>query len=350
VPQLHLPGVRLVPNVIDLEQAKRLSIGAMRTYTAPNDAPEGPTSGRAVLQIGDQYYDIGLDGSRLHPLPFDARSCDTSLVLTRDGAWAGCASSDGPRMFSLRAQPLGDRGPMISDARIPQTRAPAWGPDGQQVAVGVQGATGCEIALLATPAAHDAFRLTGILALPDFSVPGGTATSCTMVNLAWSPDGAWLAFADLHARSLTYYALHLAEALPLSRRHTASPLTVTIPRATLVRLGDALGGLPTWTRDSAAVAMIGLDGKSIVQIDLATQTPRVLLKQDVAEICAVSWVPDMGELAFILCQPVGGDFVAPPAHLYVYSPSERQATVDRHRMVPNHQSMWNTQPSPSTSA
>jgi hypothetical protein len=119
------------------------------------------------------------------------------------------------------------------------------------------------------------------------------------------------------------YALDLQQ-VPLPASDAAGPVVEpTAPPRAVVDLGGqgGVGQRLTWP-NSAGIVTISSSG-GVVNVDLSTHDRPILLKQDVGQICGVSWTPDGTQLAFSLCSPGNLDVAGARPQLYVYAPSIR---------------------------
>jgi hypothetical protein len=122
---------------------------------------------------------------------------------------------------------------------------------------------------------------------------------------------------DQHTR---IFALDL-QRLSLPSDDAVGPIgALTAPANAVVDLGGG-GGLTarlSWP-NAANIVTISSYG-AIVNIDLLTRSKSILLKQDEAQICSVSWTPDGTQLAFSLCAPGNFEIAGARPQLYVYTP------------------------------
>jgi TolB protein len=152
---------------------------------------------------------------------------------------------------------------------------PTWSPDGKQIAFVSDRATTFPVLYL-----MDAADGTGVRRLP---VPGVPQEG--MDALSWSPDGTQIAVTVFNEPGPSQIAV-----IPLSSRQTGKVLT-TLP-------GGALD--PAWSPDGAWLAYAGHDGGSLeVRVVRADGTSDQALTQDGAFARAPVWSPDGRHLAYL---------------------------------------------------
>src|SRR5690348_5492641 len=198
LPDLHLPGVTKIPGIAELEKQVNIhDILSMTTYVPSDNAGRGA---RVLFGLGGTSYDVGLNGGDLHAL---GGVCDLPDSVSPDGHWVLCSSIEGIRMDDLR--PSGEKGTVL----LPRTGSagfsgPAWAPDGRQLAVLTRIPQPCTVAIYAVAPEHASAVRISQLTLPQFATSGPAGAGCEVEDLAWSPDGAWLSFAVIAARSTAY--------------------------------------------------------------------------------------------------------------------------------------------------
>ncbi len=161
---------------------------------------------------------------------------------------------------------------------------------------------------------------------PDLATSTSVGVLCDLTRLAWSPDGAWLAFSVPHPAPSPLYALSLARVLPDGLPTPPAMRSVTVRPAQLVPLGLSYPYAPiSWHKgpQGESVTVVDDNHQGIVDIDLATYRQTTLLQADEGEIDALSWTRDGQHLVFTQGQPFCGEcqFAYTPSHLYMFTPT-----------------------------
>jgi len=145
-----------------------------------------------------------------HPMPLTSYpGPEDSPVLSSDGkqvafSWGGADGDNGDIYVKL----IGSETPLRLTEDPAFEHEPAWSPDGSQVAFMRRGDAGCSIYLVAA-LGGPARRLASCGA----SIYG---------DLAWSPDGQWLAFNDKAAPDEAF-AIYLLSPSTLEKRRLTTP-------------------------------------------------------------------------------------------------------------------------------
>jgi len=331
LPDLQMPGVSKVPGFESFSKSATngyppQALGRLTAYQ-----PEGPGQpGRALLPLGGNLYDIGLDGKAPRIVPI-ANTCSDRPSISPDGRWLLCSNTEGVITLDLQWPSPGNVQIALADQTRPELAT--FSPDGRRFIVTQFADKDCELGVYASEPPHRDSRPVTELLFPDLvevgkTWAGGFAHACVISDVGWSPDGNWIAFiagrpnADVTSR---LYALNLsAIALPSS---TATDPTriITIPSSAVNDLGaghdfGVVGTNLTWPHAFDTVSMPA--GNEIININLRTNERRVVLSVEDAQFCAASWTPDGVQLFFALCRPYPSnpDTSAPPAQLYLYTP------------------------------
>lgn len=322
---LHLPNVAPIPGIVSIqEQTHDPYLNEMQAY---RDAASGGDN-RAMFEIAHRLYSARLDGSGLEQVA-SAIPCTDAFSITSDGRWLACRNDDGIGLI-----PLTESGAGVTTATeiLPNQDnqyqgSPTWAPDGQHLAVISYLGGGCSIAIYQEQASYTVFHLTAVLTFAQFAVQDAPLVGCTLGNLAWSPDGAWLAFVQARSPQYTVYALHLSALTPnpLAPAVDAEgqPLVLTIATGSLVIVGFG-GGFLSWRHSTLALTFEASHTNTVVEVDLKDLTQRIVLGPlpgpPPEDVCNASWTPDDRHLVFLVCAAVSTEFVPPPAQPYVYTP------------------------------
>lgn len=318
--ELHISGVRLVPNVIQLEQ--RVHVDEILGVTTYAPAHTGEDA-HVLFALSSTLYDVQLDGSNLRQI---ASQCSDPGSVTHDGSWQICRADGGITLLDLHsvtaAQPANSNR-LLADTADERFSSPTWSSDGRDLAVLKSGPHTCDIQVYAVSLPAYAVRLQATLNLSATRVAVPDGTACNVSSFAWSSDGTLLSF-TAGVASTQLYVLPIASLLKdASERVTPAP-TVAVTDAILVALGDTSEhSSPVWVPGSHRLTYVSLDGWSIVQADLVTGDVSTVLTQHEAGIFAISWTPDGQHLVFVLGTP-GALNTVPPFQLYSYTPSSQQ--------------------------
>lgn len=311
--ELHLPGVTQIEGITPLHALpRRGDILAVATY----HPTQGVTADRILFSLDGDLYDVGVDGSGLRSLQV---GCGDPVTISPDGQWAVCPGNAG---LLLIGPITSSSPPQVQTIALDDSTPvgfPAWLPDGRHLAV-VTSMNGCSIALYAASPSTDTFDLLALLTFPQFA----KGQECYIQGLAWSPDGAWLAFAEESETSSQVYALSTVSVLSQLTR-TTSVLHQTVSSAMLVSLGaNPTSSPPSWSERGGqpTVSFVDRDWQTIVQVDPATRERTPLLKITDGLLGPLAWTPDGQHLVFTqerpLCIECAPSFT--PSHLYVYTP------------------------------
>ena len=311
---LHLSNVQQIPGVVSLEQHTGTPIVlGMSAYRAA-DARRTP---RVLFLIGAGLYDVGLDGSGLHAVP---AACGGGLLaVTPSGRWLACRNDGGIALVDLTTPTSGGTREIIQNPPGNYVGSPAWAPDGRHLAIVSQLGGGCSIAIYDGGTMFASFNQIALLVLSQFAVSGPTGPGCSAFDLHWSPDGQWLSFVQSPPGSI--YLLSLAS-LAARIFHSNQPIGTIQDTGSLLSeaasTGEDVVG-PAWSSDSQTLTFVSPNGWNLEQININTYKETQLLTQHVAGLGGVSAIPADQRLVFVLGVPEG-DFIPPPAQLYVYTP------------------------------
>ena len=145
--------------------------------------------------------------------------------------------------------------------------APAWSPDGQQIAFVRHDAARCSIFLI-SPLGGAERKLTDV--------------ACSYLTLAWTPDGKSLAFADGSGLFL------ISTATRERRRLTSPPASI---------VGDHYPAISPDGRNLAFVRSYNLNQDDLYVASLENGEPQRLTR-DSRDILGVAWTPDGRDLVF----------------------------------------------------
>jgi serine/threonine protein kinase/Tol biopolymer transport system component len=207
--------------VVDLrrvQRSQRSHAPAVKESIAPSGMSRGPTSPKVWLKIGAGIFAIaavvlGAVGiyRRLRPLPLPAQEQAnlTSVPLT---ALAGQATSpafspDGSRIafawngdpkggtkgFDLYVKAVGSETLLRLTQQGSATISPAWSPDGTQIAF--YRTAGADTGIYVVPALGGSERKLRSTRMPSTNYAFVASANVALIN--WSPDGKWIAFADV---------------------------------------------------------------------------------------------------------------------------------------------------------
>ena len=229
-------------------------------------------------------YRAGVAGVRpLSSVPVTSTPGDErDPALSPDGArvafaWDGGAvePGDSTRQFDVYVQPTSGGAPMRLTMHPADDFSPAWSPDGERVAF-VRCGRGGECGVSVVDAAGG----------PERSLLDRTDRAIS--DLAWSPDGATLAFSARRGRQGAY-SLHL---MPLDG---SPPQRLTAPASAYP--GD-LG--PAFSPDGRLLAFVrtALDGRQDVAV-VTVQGGRVRrLAREQKGVTGLDWTPDGDEVVY----------------------------------------------------
>ncbi len=339
LPVLHAPGLALVPG---LDQVRGddpadviVGLAAFQSQSANATAGAGrATDGVLVQTSTHQVYDIGLDGAKPRHLQLQSECDPYGLSVTRDGQQAVCSTGTGTHLVrafcSFHPIAQHDEGRLLvpqasSQASPPANRMyPTWAPDGVHLAMIEVSATVCSIAIVTVDAASATFQPSAFLTFSE-----DDQGRCLLNDLAWSPDGHWLAVARSTAASAGLNPLY---ALSLSAwslfGHEASPVTIAIPSTAMVRVAPSVDS-PAWLPGVSPTITYLASANEVDRVDVTTGTfARVLTITLPASpnnvLCGLGWTPDGSRMVVGDCGPSNEVTIGPPAQLYVYTPIQLQ--------------------------
>jgi TolB protein len=266
--------------VLDASGSRPIAVGG--TFSQPSWAPDGASL--AYVYRGTNFADIfvtdeqGQSHTRLtasQSTILDNNDWNLRPTWSPDSrliAFVSDRASTFPTLWLINADGTGQR--VLSTPGLHQEMVDSlsWSPDGLQLAVTLfnePGPTQIGLVPLGTAGRQSAHVLP--------TLPGGA------LDPAWSPDGAWLAFAGREAFSLDIYAV----------RPDGSLLTRLTNDAQLARS-------PAWSPDGAHIAYLSNKTGFFevwqvdVQLDpaggLTTSTPRQLTRDlHVDAVSGLSW-------------------------------------------------------------
>jgi hypothetical protein len=339
LPDLQLRGSTQIPGLTDLQRQgaddQIYYIDSVAAY-APSDGPGGA---RILFQLTQYFgparytplFDVGLDGRGLRSIPL-RQPCDGPVTVSHDGRWAACQDQAGIEVTALNTRRSDGGRQVLTGAFEDDLQSPSWSPDGGHLAVVTHAqAGGCAIAIYTGQSPHTVLRKSALLTFPTIAAQDSSAPSCSPSpsQLAWSPDGAWLAFEDMAnwpGDRLPVYGL-LVPALTQSPAPNAPVATIPITSAQLVPLGRAGWPAPlTWSLawDGLDLAYIGTTWGSAVQVSVTTRRQMTLIdfsaNTDAGGMCALSWTRDSRDLVFVDCFPGNFEIYAVPSKVYYYTP------------------------------
>jgi hypothetical protein len=288
-------------------------------------AADGARPARALLVIGNELYDLSLDGAIARRVPMSGVCQDRSTV-TKDGRWLLCANGAGIISLDLQTPPPQNSQLVAlntASATLPngdQPRHAAWGPDQRHFIVGLFAPQSCVLGVYVADPPYAQAQPVVKLTFPQLT----TAEPCDIRDVGWSPDGQWLAFIaplPFGVGAINHlFALEL-RAFPLPQgAATDANSAIAVPSSAIADLGGA-GETLTWPATPHTITMAGY--QSIFEVDLLTHQRHTVLAQQGVQFCTASWTPDGAMLVFILCRPGTNPDVAsaPLAQLYTYTPT-----------------------------
>lgn len=325
LPDLHGKGVREVPGLSALLKPKLspqfVALGTYQLATGTPSASSTPAASkvRIVFELGFYdpigYYDVGTDGSDLHPLALTI-PCIEYLSVTRDGQWGACLTNQGIATFRLLpATPA--HTPLEEHLVIPNEPKYglgdiSWDPTGRFLAVARVNLPPQETAPLdiyAISPQHDqaqlALRLSGAFALE---------------GVNWSPDGRWLLALPQPGGNGVVIPVEAYQ--PIFNAVSATGAPPTSVTLSLTHLRHAPYG--AW-RPNVVNAVTFVGAGLLRQQDIVTGKQTTLAnlgfppQSGVGNACAASWTADGRYFVFALCIPPSLGYATPPAKFFVYT-------------------------------
>jgi WD40 repeat protein len=306
-----MPGVQKIPGI----EALQPTSSAARVYNAMTyQSHQDGNATHVLFENGQTAYDMRLDGSQLHAVTLP---CYDSVAVAPGGQWLVCSSNIGIQIHDLT-----QRTPDFTLANAGQHAGNStWAPDGRHLAVVTDLAGGCSIGIFAITFDSRQTILVALLSLPQFLTQEGDYVGCSVKSLAWSPDGTQLAYWDLDTQRL--YVLPIAPLHLLTRPVTSPPITQVISGSQLVQIGErcCLHSGIGWDVSSTALTYVDIIGRTIKQVDIATQEITTVLTQDAAGVFSPSWTPEGKQLLFVV-GIASDELTPPPSQIYVYTPAD----------------------------
>jgi hypothetical protein len=327
LPDLHLPGVTQIPGVTTLHHGPlRGIITALTTASSPAAAP------RAIIDVDDELFSIGFDGSSPQSLPTACRVSHSILLrATSDGRWLYCASSTlvvvplpgananaAEHTLSLHTAGAADSQGLVDRLAI--------SPDGRYLALLTVAQSHCALAFYGVAPTYDAAPLLGTLLFPP-SVAVPQLGECHLAAAVWSPpgpEGDWLGLTNCET-ACTIMALPLRSYLSGLAIGSQTPVVWELDPLQLRNLTDVSGGFsPSWTLAPDGLRLNFLHESSIWQVSLSGGAPHVLLTLPAGipgSLSALAGTPDAQGLVFahtlwqFTCPECESGAV--PSHLYL---------------------------------
>lgn len=296
LPRLTLPNVRFLTS-INRYSGNESADTALATYVSAGS--QGQPAGAHLVYDG---ADVTIASGEQRSFSISPYCSETAV--TSDGQWIACVSQQG-----VEFAPLSDiRSPYEVTSILAQLVLPlahmngslslAWSPDNHHLAV-LQ--SGLLTLYVVTPSYAHAYLTARLDLGPAVGCSASSQMPCPLRYLAWSPDGAWLAFIDSlgPATTSTLLALHLGVLVPGNYGSDKSTLDISVRDSALVTVGATRSNVhPAWVPESNLLTYVSADGSSLLESAVPGGAPAIILSQKEVQLGGLAWTPDRRYLAF----------------------------------------------------